>query len=372
MGICNGSDKQINPEEAAKNQKLEAAINASKRKSKEVKRLLFLGTGASGKSTFMKQIIQNYGKGFTEKEKLWWKNKASMNIIESLNILCLEGISMKDDNDNINDNIDDDEIFYNDFNFIKKILNDIKLSKRDSLFNNEECIIINRLWKHSLVQFAFDHRGNFPFDFGDIEYFFNKLDKLCDKNYILTHSDITYVRSKTNGVYENCVCIKGVEMIFIDVAGQRSARRKWIGCFSDVTAVIWVSALDNYNQVLFENENVNAMDDALEAFEWAVSHPMLQKPVFALFLNKIDLLKKKIENKPNQFGLKYFFDDYHGDDCNIDHAAKFLKEIFLSCIPNGREIPAYTVQATDSTNANKVLDSVIFGLLENQLGNVFG
>merc|ERR1712096_101404 len=172
-----------------------------------------------------------------------------------------------------------------------------------------------------------------------------------------SHEDITYVRSKTNGVYEQSVKVKGVEMIFIDVAGQRSSRKKWIGCFSDVTAVIWISALDNYNEVLFENENVNAMDDALEAFEWAVSHP---------------LLEKKVVEQPDKFGLKYFFDDFDGEDGNVDHAADFLKDIFLSCVPNGREIPAFTVQGTDQHNANSVLDSVIFGLLENQMQSAFG
>jgi len=141
---------------------------------------------------------------------------------------------------------------------------------------------------------------------------------------------------------------------------------------SDVTAVIWISALDNYNEVLFENENVNAMDDALEAFEWAVSHPLLEKPVFAVFLNKIDLLEKKVVEQPDKFGLKYFFDDFDGEDGNVDHAADFLKDIFLSCVPNGREIPAFTVQGTDQHNANSVLDSVIFGLLENQMQSAFG
>ena len=142
--------------------------------------------------------------------------------------------------------------------------------------------------------------------------------------------------------------------------------------YSDVTAVIWISALDNYNEVLFENENVNAMDDALEAFEWAVSHPLLEKPVFAVFLNKIDLLEKKVAGQPDKFGLKYFFDDFDGEDGNVDHAADFIKDIFLSCVPDGRDIPAFTVQGTDQKNANSVLDSVIFGLLENQMKSAFG
>ncbi|CAN0288437.1 unnamed protein product, partial [Ectocarpus sp. 13 AM-2016] len=43
----------------------------------------------------------------------------------------------------------------------------------------------------------------------------------------------------------------------VDVGGQRSERRKWIHCFDDVKAIIFVVALSGYNQVLFEDTGVN-------------------------------------------------------------------------------------------------------------------
>lgn len=43
----------------------------------------------------------------------------------------------------------------------------------------------------------------------------------------------------------------------VDVGGQRSERRKWIHCFDDVKAIIFVVALSGYNQVLFEDTRVN-------------------------------------------------------------------------------------------------------------------
>ena len=39
----------------------------------------------------------------------------------------------------------------------------------------------------------------------------------------------------------------------VDVGGQRSERRKWIQCFDDVKAVLFVVALNGYDMTLFED-----------------------------------------------------------------------------------------------------------------------
>ena len=39
----------------------------------------------------------------------------------------------------------------------------------------------------------------------------------------------------------------------MDVGGQRSERRKWIQCFDDVRAVLFVCALSGYDMTLFED-----------------------------------------------------------------------------------------------------------------------
>ena len=41
----------------------------------------------------------------------------------------------------------------------------------------------------------------------------------------------------------------------VDVGGQRSERRKWIHCFENVTSIMFLAALSEYDQYLFESGN---------------------------------------------------------------------------------------------------------------------
>ena len=50
-------------------------------------------------------------------------------------------------------------------------------------------------------------------------------------------------------------CIKYFVFRMVDVGGQRSERRKWIHCFENVTSIIFLVALSEYDQILFESEN---------------------------------------------------------------------------------------------------------------------
>ena len=54
----------------------------------------------------------------------------------------------------------------------------------------------------------------------------------------------------------------------VDVGGQRSERRKWIHCFENVTSIIFLVALSEYDQILFESENeVKYLIDLLLIFK---------------------------------------------------------------------------------------------------------
>lgn len=43
----------------------------------------------------------------------------------------------------------------------------------------------------------------------------------------------------------------------LDVGGQRSERRKWIHCFDDVKAIIFLTAINEYDQVIMFESCMN-------------------------------------------------------------------------------------------------------------------
>lgn len=52
----------------------------------------------------------------------------------------------------------------------------------------------------------------------------------------------------------------------VDVGGQRSERRKWIHCFENVTSIMFLVALSEYDQVLVESDN-EVNDDHMQLFQ---------------------------------------------------------------------------------------------------------
>jgi hypothetical protein len=52
----------------------------------------------------------------------------------------------------------------------------------------------------------------------------------------------------------------------LDVGGQRNERKKWIHCFENVTSIIFVAALNEFDQLLFEDNVTNRLHEALNLF----------------------------------------------------------------------------------------------------------
>lgn len=121
-----------------------------------------------------------------------------------------------------------------------------------------------------------------------------------------------------------------------DVGGQRSERRKWASCFENVTSIIFLAALSDYNSCIIEDRRSNGMREALVLWESIVNSqcgcdmsvltPGFLKSSFILFLNKSDLLMDKIKDPKQQ--LQPFFPEYDGKPGSYTDAVEFFKRQF--------------------------------------------
>ena len=120
------------------------------------------------------------------------------------------------------------------------------------------------------AQTVFERKSEYQIN-DSADYFFNGVERISAAGYEPTEQDVLRSRVCTRGIAQSDFTIRGTKFSMFDVGGQRSARRKWIHLFDNVHAVVFVAALPEYDQVLFEDETMNRMDEALQLFDQARS-----------------------------------------------------------------------------------------------------
>jgi GTPase SAR1 family protein len=200
---------------------------------------------------------------------------------------------------------------------------------------------------------VYDKRTQFQLT-DSAKYFFDKIKEVAADNYLPTQQDVLRSRVRTTGIVENEFEIDGNKFKMFDVGGQRNERKKWIHCFENVTAVLFVAAISEYDQVLYEDENTNRMNEALSLFEEICNSRWFHDTSMILFLNKRDLFGEKIVKVP----LSVCFPDYDGEN-TYEAGSEFLKAQFESKNHNDDKI-VYThiTCATDTDNIATVFNAV--------------
>lgn len=96
-----------------------------------------------------------------------------------------------------------------------------------------------------------DYYGLYIFYGQFIFSLFENMERICDPKYIPNPTDVLRARVRTQGIMETRFRVAdGTIISMFDVGGQRSQRRKWIYCFDDVRAVLFVVALSGYDMTL--------------------------------------------------------------------------------------------------------------------------
>ena len=156
------------------------------------------------------------------------------------------------------------------------------------------------------------------------DYWLGRLPELLKEGYVPSVTDVLQLRVVTTSITETRFTFEDVHFRMVDVGGQRNERRKWIHCFSDMTALIFMTAVHEFDLMLTEDERVNRMHESLQLFDDLVNSAWFRDVPVLLFLNKIDLLRAKLERGVHPGVL---FADYRGGT-SYEKAIEFIEKKF--------------------------------------------
>ncbi|XP_041355994.1 guanine nucleotide-binding protein G(q) subunit alpha [Gigantopelta aegis] len=331
------------------NQEIERQLRKDKRDARRELKLLLLGTGESGKSTFIKQMRIIHGTGYSDDDKRSFIKIVYQNIFMAMGsmIRAMETLKIPYRNENADNaamirNVDYETV---------------------TTFEQPYVDAINALWADPGIQECYDRRREYQLT-DSAKYYLNNVDRIASPDYLPTLPDILRVRVPTTGIIEYPFDLDSIIFRMVDVGGQRSERRKWIHCFENVTSIMFLVALSEYDQVLVESDSENRMEESKALFRTIITYPWFQNSSVILFLNKKDLLEEKIMHSH----LVDYFPEFDGPKKDALAAREFILKMFVELNPDpDKIIYSHFTCATDTENIRFVFAAVKDTILQLNL-----
>uniref|UniRef100_A0A8D0DWJ4 Guanine nucleotide-binding protein subunit alpha n=1 Tax=Salvator merianae TaxID=96440 RepID=A0A8D0DWJ4_SALMN len=307
--LCLLSEEEKNA--IAVDREINRLLQEQKKRDRWELKLLLLGTGESGKSTFIKQMRIIHGVGYTEEDRKAFAKIVYQNILLSVQamIKAMESLLIPYAQP---ENVQNAQLLLG--------LDAYKMTSLES----QHAQMIKSLWEDAGIHICYQRRREYHL-LDSAHYFLSNLDRIAAAGYVPTAQDILRTRVPTTGINEYCFAVKKVTLRIVDVGGQRSERRKWIHCFENVIALIYLASLSEYDQFLEENSSENRMQESLDLFRTILELPWFWNSSIILFLNKVDILEEKIMISD----LKSFFPEFPGPKQDAAAAKQFILNMYL-------------------------------------------
>lgn len=340
---------------------------------KNVHRIILIGTGESGKSTFVKQmkLLSSYNQTFPDKYREIFIPEIQRNLVQALasilGFMEQENIPFAGDGTNMSrarkyifdlrTEIDRSP------DAIMRYASTSDFQKRREFFDN-----CSTLWSNPAVKET-QLRGN-EFQLIDCaQYFLDKVDELRDIHYRPSDDDVLQSRTKTLGIHTETITYNNVNFELVDVGGQREQRAKWIEALSDgVTAVIFLTDVSAYDMMLAEDHTVNRLRESIDLLGQVWTKSPLRDKSIILFLNKQDKLEKKVHEQRTRFE-NYFPEYVIGKTVFLIELLRELKEArsnksrkenevwdkhFAYYLPTGRTVRQTSLRQSAHSETSKV------------------
>ncbi|RZF42697.1 hypothetical protein LSTR_LSTR001492 [Laodelphax striatellus] len=341
-------------EQRYRSQEIDRMIEKDKHSFRRQVKLLLLGAGESGKSTFLKQMKIIHGLKFEPELVKEYQQVIYQNIVKGMKVLV-------DARDKLRipwEYPENSECG----SHLLKFENNTVLESRLFL---EFAPYLRSLWVDSGIRRAFERRREFQLS-DSVQYFLENLDRIARRDYIPTNKDILHARKATKGISEFTIPINNIPFRFVDVGGQRSQRQKWFQCFDSVTSILFLVSSSEFDQVLVEDRKTNRLEESRNIFDTIINNDVFSSVSIILFLNKTDLLVEKLKSK--ETNIRWFFPEFPGDERSVEDVQAFLLDYFKSVIRNGQKaLFHHFTTAVDTENIKVVFNAVKDTILQKNL-----
>lgn len=330
----------------------------------KAKALDCIDAGVAGGSEFLSDYVLKYSESYENKRRVQSTGQAKAfdqderrTIVEGTNTTEMTtggGIASDGplDLQEISKNLDEET--GSDQMFIKGQQLQQQQQQKQHFSNQEIAYAIKQLWtKDKGIRQCYARSNEFQLE-GSASYYFDNLDNFARTDYVCSDEDILKGRIKTTGITESDFKIGSSKFKVLDAGGQRSERKKWIHCFEGITAVLFVLAMSEYDQMLFEDERVNRMHESIMLFDSLLNSKWFRDTPFILFLNKMDIFEEKVKRMP----IRKFFPDFQGRVGDAEAGVKYFENIFLSLNRYNKPLYVRRTCATDTQTMKFVLSAV--------------
>ncbi|RUS76341.1 hypothetical protein EGW08_015903 [Elysia chlorotica] len=336
-----------------RSREIDKKLNKDRLTFRRTVRVLLLGAGESGKSTFLKQMRIIHGQEFDDDQVREYRTVIYNNILKGMRVLIDARQKLS--------------IPWEDESCVKDAATVFDFSGSTKLDQSMFCDYVDslkKLWKDSGIRTAFDRRREFQLvrKFNTAFHIHSQVSGPI--NYIPSKQDILLARKATKGVIEHQIMIKGVPFMFIDVGGQRSQRQKWFQCFEGITSILFLASASEFDQVLMEDRKTNRLVESCNIFETIINNRSFASVSIILFLNKMDLLQEKVA----AVDLSQYFPEFKGDPRSLEDVKNFLCDLFDSRRrERAKPLFHHFTTAIDTENIKHVFQDVKDTILHDNL-----
>ncbi|OQR78206.1 guanine nucleotide-binding protein subunit alpha-14-like, partial [Tropilaelaps mercedesae] len=206
---------------------------------------------------------------------------------------------------------------------------------------------LRRLWDDDGIQECYGRRIEYGLAEGS-QHFVTNIGRITMPGYVPSQEDYLCIKTPSKGISEYSMIIDNeFPSRIVDVGEQKSETKKWIHCFEEVSGVIFMVSLSDY-------DNLEKMEESRKLFQLIASSNWFTESHILLLLNKKDVLEEKVGH-----GLPFghFHPDFRGISTDAPSCREHIRRMFAQLEPD-RPVYFFFTCATDTEDIKYVLPTL--------------